>query len=58
MRIGIFDQYPHDIAGAQIFGHIAQQHLPVDFGGIGLRPASRADVAVFVRLAYLVDDDR
>lgn len=46
MRVGLFHAHLHDVPGGQRGGDVAQEHLAVDFGRVGLAAASGADIAV------------
>ena len=48
MFIGVLNHGLHNIAGLQTRRNLAQVECAVDFGGVGLSPASGADVAVLL----------
>ena len=49
--VGIFDSHADDLARRGSGGDIAQVYGAVDFGGVGLAAAGRANIAVFIGLA-------
>ena len=57
MFVGILDRDIDDVAGGETGRHVAQEHVAIDLGRVGLTAPGRADVAILVGFADFIDDD-
>ena len=58
MLIRIFNRCVNNIANCQSVGYVAQEDVAINFRRVRLRPGGGTDIAVFVRFADFIDDNR